>query len=284
MSSKSKRLGSLADVFQAEKLEGTIRKIRLEKIFPSENQPRQERKKGVEDLARSLGADGLLQPIVVTKQNPDDEHYRIVAGERRYHAAKQLNWTEIECKILDRDEKETFRLAIIENLQRENLSPYEEVEAMSHLKTSFKYTDQELATLFGKSRSYMTELLGISDLSKDELKACKNAGIESKNLLIQAVSASRKGTFSEFLKLVSTGALKTVKDAKSFNREEETLFSPKTLNPSESKSQGSKSGDYKITKKTGLIQIRSENEELLAEILKLIKKEIRKKFDSESIS
>ncbi|MDL5247143.1 ParB/RepB/Spo0J family partition protein [Leptospira weilii] len=280
MSSKSKRLGSLADVFQAEKLEGTIRKIRLDKILPSENQPRQDRKKGIEDLARSLDKDGLLQPIIVTKQNPEDENYKIVAGERRYHAAKQLGWAEIECKILDRDEKETFRLAIIENLQRENLSPYEEVEAMSHLKNSFKYTDQELGTLFGKSRSYMTELLGISNLSKDELNFCKEAGIESKNLLIQAVAASRKGTFSEFLSLFQAGALKTVKDAKSFNREEENLFTPKITNVTNSKVSNLNSTKYKITKKQGLIQISSDNEELLGDIFKLIKKEIRKKFDS----
>ncbi|WP_061222568.1 ParB/RepB/Spo0J family partition protein [Leptospira weilii] len=280
MSSKSKRLGSLADVFQAEKLEGTIRKIRLDKILPSENQPRQDRKKGVEDLARSLDKDGLLQPIIVTKQNPEDENYKIVAGERRYHAAKQLGWTEVECKILDRDEKETFRLAIIENLQRENLSPYEEVEAMSHLKNSFKYTDQELGTLFGKSRSYMTELLGISNLSKEELNSCKEAGIESKNLLIQAVAASRKGTFPEFLSLFQAGALKTVKDAKSFNREEENLFTPKITSGTNPKVSNLNSTEYKITKKQGLIQISSDNEELLGNIFKLIKKEIRKKFDS----
>lgn len=259
MSSKSKRLGSLADVFQAEKLEGTIRKIRLDKILPSENQPRQDRKKGIEDLARSLDKDGLLQPIIVTKQNPEDENYKIVAGERRYHAAKQLGWAEIECKILDRDEKETFRLAIIENLQRENLSPYEEVEAMSHLKNSFKYTDQELGTLFGKSRSYMTELLGISNLSKEELRSCKEAGIESKNLLIQAVAASRKGTFSEFLNLFQTGALKTVKDAKSFNREEENLSTPKITSAPTPKVSNLNSTEYKITKKQGLIQISSDN-------------------------
>ncbi|MBE8362642.1 ParB/RepB/Spo0J family partition protein [Leptospira borgpetersenii] len=280
MSSKSKRLGSLADVFQAEKLEGTIRKIRLDKILPSENQPRQDRKKGIEDLARSLDKDGLLQPIIVTKQNPEDENYKIVAGERRYHAAKQLGWAEIECKILDRDEKETFRLAIIENLQRENLSPYEEVEAMSHLKNSFKYTDQELGTLFGKSRSYMTELLGISNLSKEELRSCKEAGIESKNLLIQAVAASRKGTFSEFLNLFQRGTLKTVKDAKSFNREEENSFTPKVTSATNPKVSNLNSTEYKITKKQGLIQISSDNEELLGNIFKLIKKEIRKKFNS----
>ncbi|OCC29061.1 ParB-like protein [Leptospira interrogans serovar Canicola] len=253
-------------------------KFDLIKYFRRKTNLGKTEKKGVDDLARSLEKDGLLQPIIVTKQNPEDENYRIVAGERRYHAAKQLDWTEVECKILDRDEKETFRLAIIENLQRENLSPYEEIEAMSHLKTSFKYTDQELGTLFGKSRSYMTELLGISSLSKEELRSCKEAGIEGKNLLIQAVAASRKGTFFEFLNLFQTGALKTVKDAKSFNREEENLFTPKIATNTNSKTSNSKLTEYKITKKQGLIQITSHDEALLGEILKLIKKEIRKKF------
>ena len=157
MSSKSKRLGSLADVFQAENLEGTIRKIKIEKIHPSENQPRQERKKSVEELAQSLKQDGLLQPIIVTKKDTD-ESYTIIAGERRFHAAKSLGWNDIECKILDRDKKETYKIAIIENLQRENLSPYEEIEAISFLKKEYKYTDNDLGIMFGKSRNYMTEI------------------------------------------------------------------------------------------------------------------------------
>jgi ParB family chromosome partitioning protein len=216
MSSKSKRLGSLADIFQTEVLEGTIRKIKLEKIKPSEIQPRQDRKKGIEELAESLRQDGLLQPILVTKDEGDN--YKIIAGERRYHAAKLLNWTEIECKILNKNEKETYRLAVIENLQRENLSPYEEIEALSLLKTRFQYSDQELANLIGKSRNYMSELLSISYLSKEEIEACKKAGIESKNLLVQAVQAAKKGELNHFLKKFQAGELKTIKDAKEFNK------------------------------------------------------------------
>ncbi|TGK41452.1 ParB/RepB/Spo0J family partition protein [Leptospira andrefontaineae] len=279
MSSKSKRLGSLADVFQAEKLEGTIRKIRLDKIRPSESQPRQERKKGVEELAQSLDKDGLLQPILVTKK-ADEEFYTIIAGERRYHAASLLKWPEVECKILDKDAKETFRLAIIENLQRENLSPYEEIEAMTHLKTSFSYTDLELGNLFGKSRSYMTELLGISSLSKEDLKVCKDAGIESKNLLVQAASAAKKGTLKDFLEKFNSGELKTVKDAKTFNRAEEGgLFSPAQI--------GTKIGSekpavspypYKIVKKGTSVIISTEDEDFLSELHKFVKKEISKKF------
>lgn len=279
MSSKSKRLGSLADVFQAEKLEGTIRKIRLDKIRPSESQPRQERKKGVEELAQSLDRDGLLQPILVTKQ-ADEEFYTIIAGERRYHAANLLKWPEVECKILDKDAKETFRLAIIENLQRENLSPYEEIEAMTHLKTSFSYTDLELGNLFGKSRSYMTELLGISSLSKEDLKVCKDAGIESKNLLVQAASAAKKGTLKDFLEKFNSGELKTVKDAKTFNRAEEGgLFSPGQIGTKVGSEKPTVSPyPYKIVKKGTSVIISTEDEDFLSELHKFVKKEISKKF------
>lgn len=279
MSSKSKRLGSLADVFQAEKLEGTIRKIRLDKIRPSESQPRQERKKGVEELAQSLDKDGLLQPILVTKK-ADEEFYTIIAGERRYHAASLLKWSEVECKILDKDTKETFRLAIIENLQRENLSPYEEIEAMTHLKTSFSYTDLELGNMFGKSRSYMTELLGISSLSKDDLKVCKEAGIESKNLLVQAASAAKKGTLKDFLEKFNSGELKTVKDAKTFNRAEEGgLFSPSQIKTNTgSENSAASPYPYKIVKKGGSVIISTEDEDFLSELHKFVKKEISKKF------
>ncbi|WP_367899256.1 ParB/RepB/Spo0J family partition protein [Leptospira sp. WS58.C1] len=279
MSSKSKRLGSLADVFQAEKLEGTIRKIRLDKIRPSESQPRQERKKGVEELAQSLDKDGLLQPILVTKK-ADEEYYTIIAGERRFHAATLLKWQEVECKILDKDAKETFRLAIIENLQRENLSPYEEIEAMTHLKSSFSYTDLELGNLFGKSRSYMTELLGISSLSKEDLKICRDAGIESKNLLVQAASAAKKGTLKDFLEKFNSGELKTVKDAKTFNRAEEGgLFSPSQISTkSGSEKSAASPYPYKIIKKGTSVIISTEDETFLAELHKFVKKEISKKF------
>ncbi len=217
MSSKTKRLGSLVDIFQSEKLEGTIKKIKLSKIFPSEVQPRKERLKGVEELAKSLQEVGLLQPILVTKEA--DDSFKIIAGERRYHAARMLDWQEIECKILDKDEKETYKLAVIENLQRENLSPYEEVEAIGLLKEKFQYSDSELASIFGKSRNYMNELLSIQALSEAELEKCKKIGVDSKNLLVQAVQASKKGNLDRFLESVENGEVKTVRDAKEFNRE-----------------------------------------------------------------
>lgn len=220
MSSKTKKLGSLADIFQTETLEGTIRKIKINKIIPSELQPRKDRTKGVEELAKSLQAEGLLQPILVTKENEDV--YRIIAGERRYHAARLLGWQEIECKILSKTEKEIFKLAIIENLQRENLSAYEEIEAIRILKEKFQYTDSEIGNIFGKSRNYMNELLSIRNMSKEELLKCQEIGIESKNLLVQAAIASKNGVLQNFLEKFQQGELRTVKEAKEFNKNSET--------------------------------------------------------------
>ncbi|MDX1961151.1 MAG: ParB/RepB/Spo0J family partition protein [Leptospiraceae bacterium] len=217
MSLKSKRLGSLADIFQSELLDGTIRKIKIAKISPSEIQPRSDRLKGVEELADSLRTDGLLQPIVVRK-NENDDSFKIIAGERRYHAARILGWEEIECKILSKNDKDTYRIAVIENLQRENLSPFDEIEAFKILKNQFDYSDSELAGLIGKSRNYMNEILSVSNLSPEQLQECKSSGMDTKNILIQAAQASKKGDFEEFINRYKSGSLKTVKDAKEFNQ------------------------------------------------------------------
>lgn len=262
MSSKTKKLGSLADIFQSEVLDGSIRKIKIAKISPSEIQPRTERQKGVEELAESLRTDGLLQPILVTKDG--DDTFKIIAGERRFHAARLLGWSEIECKILNKNEKETYKLAVIENLQRENLSPYEEIEAMTILKERYSYTDQELGSLFGKSRNYMTEILSVSNLSTEELEACKEAGIDNKNLLVQAVQASKRGDFHSFLEEVKSGKVRTVKEAKSFNKNrlEEPHPKPVPLSPKER--------DIKIQKLEKSIVIQFSDPELLESTYKRI--------------
>ncbi len=260
MSSKSKKLGNLADIFQTEVLDGTIRKISIEQIEPAIKQPRVDRTKGVEELSNSLQNEGLLQPIIVTKKE-NSQKYTIIAGERRYHAAKLLNWKEIECKILDKNEKETYKIAVIENLQRENLSPYEEIESMSFLKNYYQYTDTELGNIFGKSRNYISELLSISSLSSEQLQICKETGIESKNLLVQAVKASKNGSFLTFIKKYQTGEVNTVKDAKNFNKNKQEILDQDTEDRT----------DLIIQREKDTIFIHSEDKKLLDKIEKLIR-------------
>ncbi len=258
MSSKSKRLGSLADIFQSESLDGTIRKIKLIKIKPSERQPRQDRLKSITELSESIKEEGLLQPIVVNKIENEDA-YKIIAGERRFHAVSKLGWLEVECKILNKSDKEIFKLAVIENLQRENLSAFDEVESLKILKKEYSYSDQDLATIFGKSRNYVSEILSISQLSIGKIKECKDAGIENKNLLIQAFQADKKGSFKEFIEKYKSGNLKTVKEAKNFNKTK--MNSPNQPNRILS-----------IEKKNNKITIFSTNQEILSSIEDFAKK------------
>lgn len=216
MSSKHKKLGTLADIFQAESLDGAIARIPVARIRPSDDQPRKDRTFLVEELAESIRRDGLLSPLVVTKEG---DTYRIIAGERRFHAISRLGWKDVECRILSREERDYYRIALIENLQRENLTAGEEADALIKLKKQDNLSDQDLAKLVGKSRNYVTEILSISTLPADFLEKCQSLGLTQKNFLIQAVQAYRKDRHDDFLAAFSGGTIRTVRDAKDFNQD-----------------------------------------------------------------
>lgn len=219
MSSKHKKLGGLADIFQSESLDGAITRLPISKIRPSEDQPRKDRTNAVDELAESIRQDGLLSPIVVTK---DGETYRVIAGERRFHAVSRLGWKDVECKIISRQDRDYFRIALIENLQRENLNAEEEADALIKLKKQEGLSDVEVAKLIGKSRNYVTEILSISSLPESYIAECRSRGLTQKNFLIQAVQAFKKGKHQEFLDAFEGGEIRTVRDAKNFNQNRTT--------------------------------------------------------------
>lgn len=214
MASKSKKLSFAADIFEQD-IEGIIRKISLGDIEPSPDQPRTTFDDTIQSLADSIKTEGLLQPIVVTKEGTK---YRIVAGERRYRAATLLGLGEIECRILRKNAKDTYRLAVIENLQRENLDAIDEAKAFRKLKSEYGYNDSDLAKIVGKSRNYVNEILSVADIPSTWLMKAKTAGMESKNLFIQFAQAVKSGTGDHFLDAYQSGAVKTVAAAKDFNK------------------------------------------------------------------
>lgn len=224
MPSKSRKLASAVDIFE-KNIDGTIRKIAISEITPSANQPRLDKDINIEALAASLKKDGLLQPIVVTKLE-NSPGYTIIAGERRYRASKSLGWKEIECRILNRGEKETYKLAVIENLQRENLNPIEEAKAYHKLKVSYSYNDSELAQTLGKSRNYINEILSIAEMPETWQNKAKQSGMSSKNLLIQFAQAIKLGEGNEFINLFETGELTSVKSAKEFIKQRKNTDIP----------------------------------------------------------
>ena len=212
MPSKNKTLSIAADIFHQD-IEGSIRKIPLKDIQPADFQPRKNTKVNIEPLAKSLREEGLLQPILVTKA---DEHYVIIAGERRFLAASFIGWSEIDCKILNKDEKDTYRLAVIENLQREDLAPLEESLAYKKLKNKFSYTDEELSEIVGKSRNYISEILSIAEIPGNTLEKAEEIGIYSKNLLIQLALATKQGREDDFIREYQNKNITSVKSAKEY--------------------------------------------------------------------
>lgn len=214
MASKSKKLGLAADIFEQD-IEGIIRKIRLVEIQPSKDQPRTRFDESIAALAESIKTEGLLQPIVVTKE---ETHYKIIAGERRFRAAQAIGLDEIECRILRKNAKDTYRLAVIENLQRENLDAIDESRAFRKLKIDYGHTDGDLAKIVGKSRNYVNEILSVADIPGTWIERAKQAGIESKNLFIQFAQAVKSGAAEEFISAYTTGTVKTVASAKQFNK------------------------------------------------------------------
>lgn len=216
MASKGKKLSSAADIFSKD-IDGVIRKIPLHDITPSETQPRLEKDVNISALAESLKSEGLLQPIVVAKRE-GGSGYSIIAGERRYRAARSLSWPEIECRILKKNTREKYKLAVIENLQRENLNAFEEAVAYKKLKEQFEYTDLQLSEIIGKSRNYISEILTIAGIPEDFMKKAQERGITQKNLLVQFAQAIKHEHGDEFLASFQNGEISTVKKAKDYLR------------------------------------------------------------------
>ena len=227
MASKNKKLSSAVEIFE-QSVEGSIRKISLSDIIPSVEQPRKNIEVNLKSLISSLKSEGLLQPIVVTKEGSD---YKIIAGERRYRAAKAAGWKDIECRILSKNEKDTFRLAVIENLQRENLDPIEEANAYRKLKDGYNYNDKEMSDIIGKSRNYISEILSIADIPDDLQEKATNTGLDSKNILVQYAQAVKNGFGDQFLAEFKNGTITTVREAKGFVKDSKAPTSKQTRPP-----------------------------------------------------
>ncbi len=140
--------------------------LRISELEPRKNQPRRVfDENSLNQLADSIKANGVLQPILVTKQN--NGFYSIIAGERRWRASKIAGLTEVPVIILDVDEKTIAEIALIENLQREDLNPIEEAAAYRSLMVDHDMTQDELSKRVGKSRSAIANAVRLLDLPSE---------------------------------------------------------------------------------------------------------------------
>lgn len=191
------------------------RLIKADLIEPNPKQPRKDFG-DIEQLSKSIKLKGVLEPVLV---KPVGERYRIIAGERRYRAAVMAGLSEIPCIEKDLKENEIIEISLIENLQRKDLHPFEEGDALRNLARKFDYSHEQLAMIVSKSRSSITESINVSEMPDDLRTACRSADISSKRLLLQIVrGGSPENMWEVFEAIIKGGAtrksLKSDRDKK----------------------------------------------------------------------
>lgn len=161
---KKKGLGTGLDaLFGAEPEQIPTDALPISRVEPREGQPRTVfDEEALQDLAESIAQHGVLQPITVRQL--DSGYYQIIAGERRWRAARQAGLTEIPARVIEADDKKTQELALVENLQREDLNPLEEARGYKALMEDFGLTQEAVSQSVGKSRSAVANALRLLNL------------------------------------------------------------------------------------------------------------------------
>ena len=157
------------------------RVVPIEQLDPNPDQPRQAMG-DLSELMASIAEKGIIEPLIVRQQRG---RFQIIAGERRYQAAVQVGLQEVPVIIRDVDDGELIEIALIENIQRKDLTPFEEAEALHALADKFDYTHEQLARKLGKSRTSITESLTLNAMPEEVKRLCRLADIDSKSILLQ---------------------------------------------------------------------------------------------------
>jgi ParB family chromosome partitioning protein len=194
------------------------RMIRLDQIRPNPEQPR----KALGDLGEltdSVRVKGVLEPLLVRFVAAEGCFY-IISGERRYHAARAAGLREVPCIEKTADEAETLEIGLIENIQRKDLTPFEEADGLHRLATQFEYTHEDIAKKIGRARSSVTETLSLRNIPEGLRKKCVEHGINSKSLLLQVARQPTEKKMLEMFQRILQGGL-TRDEARRERREDQ---------------------------------------------------------------
>ena len=179
------------------------RMIPVEQLVPNADQPRKD-KGEMRGLIESVREKGVLEPLLV-RYLAESEKYMIISGERRFHAARAAGLSEVPCIEKDADDAETLEIALIENLQRKDLSPFEEADGIQALGDRFALTHEDIARKIGKGRSSITESLSLRSIP-DEIKAlCIEKGVLSKSQLLQVARQTSEAKMRDLVRRFALG-------------------------------------------------------------------------------
>ena len=179
------------------------RLVPIEEIETNPEQPR--RSVGdLEELKKSIEARGVLEPILVRPM--DSGRFRIIAGERRFRAALEAGLAEVPCIEMEVPDSEVLEIALIENLHRRDLDPFEEASGYASLSEKHGYTQQRIASSVGKSRVSITETMSLLDIPEDLREKCRRADIQARSVLLEIARLGDRRRMEEAIALVLSGS------------------------------------------------------------------------------
>jgi ParB family chromosome partitioning protein len=199
------------------------RMIALDKLRPNPDQPRKALG-DLRDLTESIREKGVLEPLLVRFVVREDCYY-IISGERRYHAARSAGLREIPCIEKRADDAEMLEIALIENLQRKDLTPFEEAEGLHRLASQFDYTHEDIARKISKARSSVTETLSLRNIPDALKRRCIEKGIQSRSLLLQVARQPSEKKMAETIQRIIRSGL--TRDEVRRERREEKQSGPR---------------------------------------------------------
>lgn len=251
-----------------------LKTLRITEVEPNREQPRKNfNQESLEELSESIKTYGIIQPIVVSKENG---YYAIIAGERRWRAAKLAGLEKIPAIIRDSDEQTNREISLIENIQREDLNPYEKALGIRSLMDRYGLTQEEVSKKIGKSRSSVSNTVRILYLAPDVLELVKQGKLTEGHCKALAGISDPKRQYEAAIRMIEKG--ESVRQAESKNR---ITKREKKLDPQykylyediEDRFQGFFGTKVKLDqgKRKGRIIIEYHNNEDLERMLKLIK-------------
>jgi ParB family transcriptional regulator, chromosome partitioning protein len=199
------------------------RMIPIDKIRPNPDQPRKHIG-DVRELSDSIREKGVLEPLLV-RYMPREDVYHIISGERRFHASQAAGLHELPCIEKIADDAETLELALIENLQRKDLTPFEEADGLQRLADQFDYTHDDIAKKIGRARSSVTETMSIRVIPDEIRRDCIDKGITSKSLLLQVSRQPNEKKMREMVQRIDQGGM--TRDQARAARKDETAAAPR---------------------------------------------------------
>lgn len=250
--SQTQREVKIDDVPETDQAKGELQRLPVEFLQPGRYQPRKDMSpEALEELASSIRSQGIIQPIVV--RQVAENNYEIIAGERRWRAAQLAELDVVPCLVKDVPDEVAVAIALIENIQREDLNAMEEAQALERLLLEFELTHQEVAEAVGKSRTTVTNLLRLNNLNNDVKTLLEHGDIEMGHA--RALLTLEGDKQSEAAQTVANKGL-TVRDTESLVRK---IMQPKPEKPKPAEDPDVKSLENRLGENLGTTVAISHN-------------------------